>query len=92
MIISNAIGRSKEKPIELKRSDLINGPKFNSLPSPVTAKMIGGGEWWIESLCVETGFLRLDVCGQIDLGEFCMVSELVGSDGATHNPDDFYNE
>lgn len=70
--------------------DLLNGAKFNALPSPVTARMCGGGEWWIETLDVQTGAMRLDVCGQIDLSHFSEVMELIDIDGGKHDPDDFW--
>ena len=74
----------------LKDGDILNGAKFNMLPSPVTARMYGGGEWWIETLDVQTGAMRLDVCGQIDLRHFSEVVELIDIDGGKHDPDDFW--
>ena len=64
--------------------------KFNALPSPVTAVLCGGGSYWIETLDVQTGCMRVDVCGQIDLTNFGEVMKLVDIDGGEHDPDDFY--
>jgi len=75
---------------DIREGDLLNSVKFNALPSPVTARMCGGGEWWIEMLCVQTGAMRLDVCGQIDLGHFSEVMELIDYNGGKHDPDDFW--
>lgn len=70
--------------------DMLDIKKFNSLPGPVTARIVGGGEYWIETLCVQTGLMRLDVSGQIDFNEFAMVAMLIDSNGIEHDPDDFY--
>jgi len=73
-----------------KKGDLLNMKKFNELPGPVTARMCGGSELWIESLCVQTGAMRLDVCGQIDLSHFSEVIELTDINGGKHDPDYFW--
>lgn len=76
--------------LTIQEGDILNGSKFNSLPSPVTARMCGGGEWWIETLDIQTGCMRLDVCGAIDLSHFGMVMELIDYEGISHDPDDFW--
>ncbi len=93
MIITDIATSSRNKPtpnMEPKKGDILKLKEFNALPSPVTARMCGGGEYWIESLCVQTGFMRLDVSGQIDHSEFSMVKILIDSDGVEHEPDDFW--
>jgi hypothetical protein len=94
MIISEVRQNKKIKePDKVMSNDLINIVKFNSLPPPVTARLIAnGGDYWIESLCVQTGIMRLDVYGQIDIEDFIMCAELIDSNGVSHNPEDFYNE
>ena len=88
------VGTSKrsETPIDVgrKSGDLIDMAKFNALPSPVTARLCGGGEYWIETLCVQTGCMRLDVSGQIDLSHFAEVMVLIDIDGEEYEPDDFW--
>lgn len=74
----------------VQEGDLLNGGRFNALPSPVTAKMCGGDEWWVESLDVQTGLMRLDVCGQIDLRHFGEVIMLTDINGVTYDPDSFW--
>ena len=65
--------------------------KFNGLPSPVTAVLYGDSNgYWIESLCVQTGAMRVDVSGQIDHHDFAYVKELVDIDGGKYDPDDFW--
>lgn len=74
----------------VQAGDLLNGVKFNALPSPVTARMCGGGSWWIETLDVQTGTIRLDVCGKIDFSDFSEIMELIDINGIKHDPDDFW--
>ena len=76
----------------IQENDKLNMDKFNALPSPVTARLWSGAEHWIETLCVQTGCMRLDVCGQIDLSNFDEVRTLIDIDGNEHDPDDFYLE
>ena len=93
MIITDASTSSRGKTKECQEcGDILNIVKFNALPGPVTARLIGGDEYWIESLCVRTGLMRLDVCGQIDLSDFSLVAALIDIDGNEHNPDDFWIE
>lgn len=73
-----------------QNGDKLNITKFNNLPSPVTAVLIGGGEYWIESLCVQTGLMRLDISGMIDREDFIMVKTLIDANGNKHNPDEFW--
>ncbi len=71
--------------------DILDMEKFNSLPQPVTAILYGDTSgYWIETLCVQTGCMRLDVMGKIDLSHFDNVKHLVDIDGNTHDPDDFW--
>jgi hypothetical protein len=90
MIISD--GRSAKKRITALESDEINADKFNKLAGPVTARLIGGGEHWIETLDVGTGAMRVDVSGQIDCMHFSNVDVLIDSDLNKHDPDDFWND
>ena len=93
MIITDETTTQRGKPKDAQNvltGDKLNLPKFNKLPSPVTARMIGGGEYWIETLDVQTGAMRLDVSGQIDHEDFVMVEILVDSGGVEHDPDDFW--
>lgn len=70
--------------------DLLDIEKFNSLPSPVMARLCGGATFWpIETLCVQTGLIRLDIHGQIDLSEFALVAAIKDSCGNAYDTDDF---
>jgi len=74
----------------MQKGDILDMDRFNALPGPVTARLFGGGEYWIETLCVQTGCMRLDVCGQIDHSHFDEVHTLIDMDSNEHNPDDFW--
>ncbi|MBL4766517.1 MAG: hypothetical protein JKY94_02180 [Rhodobacteraceae bacterium] len=93
MIISEYDPTSRNNPpldTTPQEGDVLNMAKFNALPSPVTARLFNGAEWWIETLDVQTGFMRLDVCGQIDLSCFSEVKMLIDIDGGEHEPDEFW--
>jgi len=77
MTQAEAIENKTKAALSVQDGDILDGFKFNSLPSPVTAKMLGGSEWCIEALDVQTGAMRLDVCGKIDLSHFSEVIELI---------------
>lgn len=93
MIIIDASLREKRPTLDEMKprpGDTLDMAKLNSLPSPITARLCGGSEWWIETLDVQTGCMRLDVCGQIDLSHFSEVIVLIDFDGNEHEPDDFW--
>ena len=88
---SSTISRVKPThPLLHQLEDIIDLGKFNSLPSPVTARILSGAEYWIETLDVQTGLMKIDVCGQVDLTSFAEVLMLIDADGIEHNPDDFW--
>lgn len=75
----------------VQKNDILDIDKFNALPHPVTAILYGDTSgYWIETLCVQTGCMRLDVMGQIDLCHFDSVKQLVDIDGGKHDPDEFW--
>ena len=73
-----------------KTGDILSMEKFSALPHPIVGKMMGGGEWEIETVCILTGIMRLNVCGKIDLEDFSMVKTIVDANGDEHDPDDFW--
>ena len=91
MIITETSTTSRERE-KSSHADLINMEKFNALPGLVIARLFSGDEWCIESLCVQSSVMRLDVCGQIDISAFSLVAVLIDGDGNEHNPDDFWIE
>lgn len=54
--------------------------------------MIGGSEWPVYDIDVETGLMRLDVCGKLDVSHIADVREFQDLDGGFHDPDTFYSD
>lgn len=93
MIITDrtTTSRNKPKPDQSpQEGDLLNMQKINSLSGPLTARFLDGYEWTIESIDIQTGLMRIDVCGQIDLESFSMVRTIIDGEGIEHESDDFY--
>ena len=77
---------------EGKEGDVIRIDEFDKLPAPVTARLLDGGEYWIESICVETGLMRLDICGLIQIEDFVMVETLIDANDVEHDAEEFLND
>lgn len=73
-------------------SDLLRMNYINSLPQPFIAKCYGGSEWPVYDIDVETGLLRLDVVGKLDVSHIGNVRAFVDAEGVEHDADDFYLE
>jgi hypothetical protein len=71
-------------------ADLLCLDYINSLPQPFVARFYGGSEWPLHDIDVETGLLRIDVCGKLDVKHIGEVREFVDAEGRTHDADDFY--
>lgn len=53
--------------------DLLDMDYINSLPHPFLGRMLGGAWWPIYDFEVQTGLVRIDVCGKLDvkhIGDF----------------------
>ena len=72
--------------------DLLRMDYINSLPQPFIARFCGGDTWPIYDIDVETGLLRIDVCGKLQVQHFSEITEITDGDGGKHEPDDWYNE
>jgi len=73
-------------------SDLLRMEYINSLPQPFIARFCGGDRWPVYDIDVETGLMRIDVVGKLQVKHFSDVVELHDADGTIHDADDFYNE
>jgi len=74
------------------KSDLLRMDYINGLPQPFIGRQLGGWEWPIYEICVETGCITMDVCGKLQpthIGEF---TAFIDASGVVHSADDFYNE
>lgn len=73
-------------------SDLLRMDHINSLPQPFVAHFCGGSEWPVFDIDVETGLLRIDVCGLLEVTNIGNVMFFRDMDGVEHDADSFYNE
>ena len=75
-------------------ADLLNIEKINALPHPLAAVQWGGGSWSfpVHDIDVETGMMRIDVCGLLQVTHFSEVKFLRDGDGIDHDSDIFYIE
>lgn len=70
-------------------ADILDMEYINSLPQPFMAKLYG--TWWgVECICVQTGLVRLDICGLPQVEHFDEFSCFRDDCGNEHDPDDFY--
>jgi hypothetical protein len=72
--------------------DLLRMNHINALPHPFLARFCGGGVWPVIDIDVQTGCMRIDVCGMPQVTRFAEVMAITDGDGQTHDPDTFYNE
>lgn len=75
-------------------ADLLDMDYINSLPQPFLAQQYGdhGDDWlWpVHDIEVQTGLVRIDVCGKLDtkhIGDFKIFRD---ANGKNHDADDFY--
>lgn len=73
-------------------ADLLRMDYINSLPQPFLATLLGGSQYELESICVETGLLRIDVCGKLQCMEISDITCFTDMDGVKHDPDEFYTD
>ena len=67
---------------------------INSLPHPLFARKYGDKTWWLPvwDIDVQTGLMRLDVMGKLDVSHIVDVAEFRDADGNSHDPDTFYSD
>ena len=74
-------------------SDLLRMDHINSLPQPFLAHFYGGSEWEVYDIDVETGLLRVLVCGLLDVKHISDVKFFRDMNGGGEpDVDSFYNE
>jgi hypothetical protein len=76
------------------QQDLLNLSHINSLPQPFVVRLLGDKDfnWPLWDIDVETGMLRIDVCGKLDVKHISDVSMFRDDAGREHTPDSFYLE
>lgn len=62
---------------------------INSLPQPFIAKF-PSEQWEVYDIDVETGLVRVLVCGLLEIRHIGEVISFIDADNQPHYPDDFY--
>lgn len=75
-------------------SDMLDMDKLNQLPQPLMVYFSKSDKypWPVYDIDVETGLMRIDVCGKLDLKHFAEVVRLQDANGDDHDPDNFFLE
>lgn len=70
--------------------DLLNMEYINSLPQPFIARFVGGDTWEVYDIDVETGLLRINVCGRLQIMSIGEVTSFIDANGDEHDAESFY--
>jgi hypothetical protein len=73
-------------------ADILKFDVINSMPRPIIATFYGGDEWEVESIEVQTGLMRIFVCGLLQVMHFGDVKSLKDGDGIIYISDDIYHD
>ncbi len=73
-------------------ADKLNMEAINALPHPLIARFCGGDEWPVHDIDVQTGLMRIDVVGRLQIMHFSEVKDIRDADGGSHDSDAFYND
>ena len=74
-------------------TDKLRMDYINSLPQPFLIRFAGDKYWWpVNDFEVQTGLLRIDVCGKLQVKSLGEAMEIQDGAGDIHDPDSFYNE
>lgn len=71
--------------------DKLDMAAINGLPHPLTARFVGDEKWPIHDIDVETGLMRIDVCGLLQCMHFTEVTHILDADGGSHDAERFWN-
>jgi hypothetical protein len=72
--------------------DKLNMALINSLPQPLIVRFCGGDEWPLHDIDVETGLLRIDVCGKLQVKHIGEATFFRDMDGVEHDAETFYSD
>ena len=72
--------------------DKLNMAYINSLPQPFIAHFIGGDSWPVYDIDVETGLMRIDVCGKLQITHIIEASYIEDMSGKKHDAETFYSD
>lgn len=72
--------------------DLLDMAYINSLPQPFIGRLLGGYEWPIYDIEVQTGLVRIDVCGLLDVKHIGDFTRFIDALGIEHPAEGFYSD
>jgi hypothetical protein len=75
-------------------ADLLDMDYINSLPQPFMGKTLGSGDWWwpINDFEVQTGLIRIDVCGLLEVKHISDFSAFRDGRGVERSSEAFYSD
>jgi hypothetical protein len=77
---------------KVEKTDLLDMEYINSLPHPFLGKL-RGREWWpIHDFEVETGLVRIDVCGKLEVRRIADFTTFRDGHGVERSSDAFYSD
>lgn len=73
-------------------ADRLSMALINSLPHPLIGRQWGDKDWWwpVHDIDVETGVMRIDVSGRLQVKHLSDFVIFKDADGVEHDPDSFY--
>lgn len=72
-------------------NDLLDMEHINGLPQPFMANLGGMlGNWPVYDIDVESGLVRIDACGKLDVKHISDVLHFLDADGNQHETESFY--
>jgi len=75
--------------------DLLRMDYINSLPQPFMVEFVGDKpeySWEVYDIDVETGLLRINVMGKLDVKDIADVRRFIDMNGGSHDPETFYSD
>lgn len=73
--------------------DRLRMDHINSLPQPFLARFCGDRDWWpVADFEVQTGLMRIDVVGKLQVMRFSEVMEIQDGNSVFHDPETFYTD
>lgn len=74
-------------------SDLLDAEFVNGLPQPLLSLDYGSDVWWpVHDIDIQTGLMRIDVCGLLQIKRVGDVRTFKDADGTCHASESFYLE
>ena len=72
--------------------DILKADFINKLPQPLYIRLLGDKKtiWPVESICVETGCARIDVCGMLQATHISEFSFMMTADGDEVDIEDLF--